>query len=223
MRLVARLLPSALPLESQWGAHRLVEKIAREGEYDLVMQVLRVHPMESLSVSVLGGAARAGSLPLVKYLIDSGLCDYGKSLYDRISERWAYDCAARGGHMHIMRYLDTLPNGDGTPRTPEALPTLLHAVKKGHLDIVKMLVEERRHPINQRRTERYWAADLSKPPKSALEFAVMKGHSHIARYFRFISSLPPTPLPPPTPLLPPPPLSSLLSLLPLPLCNNKRS
>jgi len=75
-------------------------------------------------------------------------------------------CAAKSGlttlqqrgHIDILRYLHTIPDGDtlqsarprekGVPDGPNLIKsTLFYAVQGGHLDVVRLLVEERHHPL----------------------------------------------------------------------------
>jgi len=125
------------------------------GAFDLAHKFLQQHPGaagNSYESSPIYVAARRGNLELVRSLVEK----YGASPDYAVRRKWPYDIAAERGHIDIMRYLHTLPDGDSLSlsRAREATTsyfpakrTLFYAVRGGHLDVVRMLVKERHHPL----------------------------------------------------------------------------
>lgn len=83
--------------------------------------------------------------------------------------------------MHIMRYLESLPDGDGGLRDNEGKTILQQAAKRGHMDIVRMLVEEKRIDVNKdaRNPGYYIGSSNCRPP---LVLAVAHRHLEVARF-----------------------------------------
>ena len=170
-----RILPSE-PLTFRSGSieRKLAHIIVVAGEYALAQKVIRLYPT-AVSGYTLCMAAYGGCLPLVKYLVESNLC---KPHHTKVGYwyQWPYDFAAKGGHIHVMRYLHSLPKGDGGERLKQSQTTLHFAAKRGHLDIVRMLVDERNKPVDG---ESFEYRKYNKPPILA---ALLHGYLEIARY-----------------------------------------
>ena len=135
MALASRLFPHVPQLfEETHNLQTFLRYVAEAGCCDLA-KIIATKTQEPMFPSTLGAAAKGGSLSLVQYLIETKLCNPALPEAGRFGSSWAYDRAAQAGHIHIMRYLKSLPEGDGGARVQEAKSPLQCAARKGHFEI----------------------------------------------------------------------------------------
>ena len=176
----------------RWIDNRVGEQIEflcdliNGGEFSLAHKFLQQRPDaagNSYSSSPIYSAARKGNLELVRNLVEK--CHV---LPDHpVRRKWPYDIAAERGHIDIMNFLHTLPDGDtlSFSRTREAeknpdqliKSTLYFAVRGGHLDVVRMLVEERHHPLT-------FESKPSRHHASLMTIAIAKQRWSIVEYLQ---------------------------------------
>lgn len=109
----------------------------------------------------LCGACRGGHEDLVTLLIERGAHDFGRPLLD----------AALGGHLRVVQTIWPLVDPDDTFWRYSAF---MDACKKGHLDIVHFLLENRAIDLSKRRYSRRMVDD-------ALHEACRGGQLEVAR------------------------------------------
>ena len=141
------------------------------GEFGLAQRFLEKYPASArqhyATYPPIYAAARRANLNLLRSMIEK----YGGSPDSALRrKKWPYDIAAERGYIDILRYLHTIPDGDtlqsARPREKGAFPTpllkstLFYAVRGGHLDVVRLLVEERRHPLTTDVAESRWDPSL---------------------------------------------------------------
>ena len=134
------------------------------GEFGLAQKFLASFPLaarRSFShCPPVYAAARMGNLDLLRSMIEK----YGAAPDCKWRRKWAYDIAAERGHIDILRYLHTVPDGDsrdsiGSSASVPLKTALFYAVRGGHLEVVRFLVEER-HPLATGVREDRWNPSL---------------------------------------------------------------
>ena len=207
-RLVHRLFDRLLLRDFDPDQAEFLLDMISGGEFGLAQRLLEkysavVQPQYA-SYPPIYAAARMGNLNLLRSMIEK----YGSAWRYR---KWPYDIAAERGHIDILHFLHTIPDGDTLQSTrqranePSLLKsTLFYAVRGGHLDVVRLLVEERHHPLTSCVAESRWHPSLItlaiakqhwpiveylqskglklQPKRVALEYAARKGNLALANY-----------------------------------------
>ena len=180
-RLVHRLFDRLLLRDFDPDQAEFLLDMISGGEFGLAQRLLEkysavVQPQYA-SYPPIYAAARMGNLNLLRSMIEK----YGSAWRYR---KWPYDIAAERGHIDILHFLHTIPDGDTLQSTrqranePSLLKsTLFYAVRGGHLDVVRLLVEERHHPLTSCVAESRWHPSL-------ITLAIAKQHWPIVEYLQ---------------------------------------
>ena len=178
-------------------------------EFSLAQRLIEKYPgmVQHQYTAYVYAAARVGNLNLLRSMIENYDASADTALRHN---KWPYDIAAERGHIDIMHYLHTIPALQSTlprqkgPYCPKRHTTLFYAVRGGHLDVVRLLVEERHHPLTSDLEESRWDPSLMtiaiakqrwpiveylqskgmklQREKAALEYAARKGNLALANY-----------------------------------------